>query len=481
VLSLTTTMVMATDGNPGFRVCLTNKGMDYAREVEMPILAQELQSLTIPDISGSAESPVGHIDYDISNIKASTVNLGTSAIDSQTDGIHLDLNSATIGLTAHWHYREHSWPHVSDSGSVDISAEDISINLVLDVGMSSSHEPTISIPSCSGGVHKIDLKFHGGASWLYNLFTGLIGDTVKDALNKELCSEIQKELVETGNKLLSTLPTTVDLDDYAEINFELIQAPNTTSTYLLTSHRGAFVTKSHNTTLPPFNAAPVPYPSNVTRMFYLFIDEYLARSAGWAYQQAGYLQWVITNNDVPSGFPVQLTTASLGQLVPGLLNVCANCTMDMHLAAIEDPLAIQINASTGLDLVLTFNISTYINPPTGTNGTDKFAFALQARIFGDGTVHLYTNQDTEYIGANISFVKVDLAVVDSAVGKIDPSLLQDVMNVFCQEVIVPQLNKHITQGFPIPTVDGLTFVGPEIVFGDGYVRIDTDISYTPSA
>ena len=106
------------------------------------------------------------IDYSLSSIHATSINLGTSAVDAQPDGIHLSLSSASIGLSAHWyaqqglvgcrgmavglhpvvapilahsvehacrHYREHSFPHISDSGSADISASSISLNLMLGV------------------------------------------------------------------------------------------------------------------------------------------------------------------------------------------------------------------------------------------------------------------------------------------------------------------------------------------------------------
>ena len=35
------------------------------RQVGIPILEQQLASVTIPDISGSAGTPIGSIDYDL--------------------------------------------------------------------------------------------------------------------------------------------------------------------------------------------------------------------------------------------------------------------------------------------------------------------------------------------------------------------------------------------------------------------------------
>lgn len=45
--------------------------------------------------------------------------------------------------------------------------------------------------------------------------------------------------------------------------------------------------------------------------------------------------------------------------------------------------------------------------------------------------------------------------------------------------IVQQLNQAGANGFPIPTLDGIALMNPEIVFEDGAIRIDTDIAYDP--
>lgn len=103
-------------------------------------------------------------------------------------------------------------------------------------------------------------------------------DAVKKSLNEELCREIQSSLVADGDKLLASLPTTVALDPYVDIDFCFLQAPVTTSSYLLTQHQGAFVPRATNSTLPPFLAGPLPTPTNTTRMFYVFLNEYLVNS-----------------------------------------------------------------------------------------------------------------------------------------------------------------------------------------------------------
>ena len=110
--------------------------------------------------------------------------------------------------------------------------------------------------------------------------------SVKKSLNSQLCTVLTTSLETDGNKMLATLPTMVKLDSYTDINFAFLQAPVTTTAYLMTDHLGAFVPREANTTLPPFPAGPMPQPVNTTRMFYVFLNEYLINSVGDGWHQS---------------------------------------------------------------------------------------------------------------------------------------------------------------------------------------------------
>lgn len=38
-------------------------------KVAIPIIQEKIQDLDIPDVSGSAKTPVGHVDYSLTDIK----------------------------------------------------------------------------------------------------------------------------------------------------------------------------------------------------------------------------------------------------------------------------------------------------------------------------------------------------------------------------------------------------------------------------
>ena len=69
----------------------------------------------------------------------------------------------------------------------------------------------------------------------------------------------------------------------------------------------------------------------------------------------------------------------------------------------------------------------------------------------------------------------------SQYGPVDAASLQMLVDFVVQGVLLPQLNHAGSKGIPIPMIDGVQFIRPEIVFGPNWVRVDTDINYTAAA
>ena len=56
------------------------------------------------------------------------------------------------------------------------------------VGKDDNGHATLQTTGCSLDVGGVSVDFHGGASWLYNLFDGTIEDLVEDKMQTEVCS-----------------------------------------------------------------------------------------------------------------------------------------------------------------------------------------------------------------------------------------------------------------------------------------------------
>lgn len=470
---------IAAAQNPGFQIALTNKGLEYAREVALPILIHDLQTMTIPDIHGSAGTPVGSISYDLTQIHVTGVSIPTSSIVVNTVGINVALSGTSLSLNAHWHYREDSWPHISDSGTADISASGVTASVTVAVGVSAAHEPTVATQTCTAGIGKLDVTFHGGASWLYNLFSGFIADELKKSLVSQLCGIIKNEIDVEGNKVLSTLPIQEKIDAFSLINFELLSAPALPGDFIATRHKGEFFSIAHpaeSPFTPP--ALPVPAAGSLSRMFYVWVSSYMLESAGWVYEQVGVLNYTVTPSQVPASFPLKLNTSSFRPFIPALFAKYPDMAMELTVAAVGNPLTVDIGAG-GLLVVGTGSLSFAVVQPSGALVPDVFVvdFVLTASgvawVAGDGTHNS--------IVANLTLVNVAMTLASSTVGPIALAPLQDVLNLFTEYFLLPAVNKQLNKGFVIPVVDGLTFVNPQVSYADGLIVVDTDVSYKPSS
>ena len=60
-------------------------------------------------------------------------------------------------------------------------------------GMTSKGEPSVRVQRCTFDAGSVDVKFHGGTSWLINLFHKKISGAIESALNDQVrinCSKL---------------------------------------------------------------------------------------------------------------------------------------------------------------------------------------------------------------------------------------------------------------------------------------------------
>lgn len=204
-------------------------------------------------------------------------------------------------------------------------------------------------------------------------------DALKHSLNDQLCAQISQVINDQLNKVLSTLPTDVPLDEYAGLNYQLTAAPLTTPNYGLITSKGQFYILNQPSLTPPFPPPQLPTPTAYDRMFYFYVTPYTVETAGWAYSASGRLNYTIlpsmvsrgyglcctgnkkasiitdcallspnplshcySQTQVPSGFPVQLNTNSLGVIIPQLKKMYPNMSMEVTIVPAAMPFTVVV-------------------------------------------------------------------------------------------------------------------------------------------
>ncbi|CAI8057853.1 Lipopolysaccharide-binding protein [Geodia barretti] len=428
--------------NPGLRTALTSKGLNYACSVGIPILEKELLTVAIPDISGDADTPIGSISYSLSNIKLVSFKIPTASITSSSGGLSAQASGISIYVTADWHYREDSWPHISDSGSLDVSGSSISLEVGVVMGADSKGHATLSSTTCSFNIGNLDVHFSGGAAWLYNLFSDDIADSLKDSLRGQVCDEAKSTINTQGNAALETLPVIVQVDSISEIDFRLLQSPSFTSEYMETLHKGEFYSIAHPVEAP-FTPPPLPPIANTTKMIYFWLTDYIAESAGFVYTMAGALQYNITPDMIPSSFPFKLNTASFKALIPELYQKFPNWPMQLDLNATKPP-DFTFSPSLGGNLTVFGDMAVEVVSPT--NKSMQLAFVLGLILYADASVAVKTNKSGGDIATfNATFLKVDMTLLESNVGDFNVAVLQTVVNLVCTGFVIPTINREYSE------------------------------------
>jgi len=329
---------------------------------------------------------------------------------------------------------------------------------------------TVNTSDPEVAIGKFDITLSGGASWLYNFFIGIFQSNIKSAVESSLSAAIKQNINDNANKAFATLPVIQKVNDNLEIDYAMVQLILYTSDYLTTSHKGEFFNPKQRLTSPG-TASVMPNSVDSTRQLQILLSEYSANSALFVFQQETLVQGVITEADLPPNSPVRLNSSDLAWLIlaPGIPKSFPDMAMQLLVESSEDPVVSM--TTEGGSVNATGNLTVQVILP---NGTLFNAFTLSGTAFCQANASVVAqNVSVEliYLGANVS-------LESSQVGTVLMSMINTLMGQL-GKFVVPMLNKKLEPGFPIPSVDGVSFVDPEVTWHDGFVMIATDFKYQP--
>ncbi|XP_058859420.1 bactericidal permeability-increasing protein-like [Acipenser ruthenus] len=277
----------------------------------MAVLQQKLKSIKIPDMSGKEKvSPIGKVQYSLTEMQIESVSLPKSAVGlSPGTGVVLSIGNAYISIKGNW--RVKYLRIVKDHGSFDLSVSGLTISAGIGVSRDETGRPTVSSASCSTSIGGVRIKFHGGASWLYNLFSKFIEKALRKALS-----------------------------DKGEF-------------YNIGQHRE-----------PPFTAPPFSLPEQASSMLYIGVSEFTLNSAGFVYYSAGVLNTNVTDDMIPKSSPLRLNTQTFGVFIPQIAQSYPNMSVKLIVQATQQPHATMQPSNVTVEVM--GSITAYVIKPDST-------------------------------------------------------------------------------------------------------------------
>ncbi|GFO20660.1 bactericidal permeability increasing protein [Plakobranchus ocellatus] len=456
--------------NPGVKVRVTKNGVNYANQVAHQKIVQQLQTLSIPDQSGKD----GHISYTLTNIRVQGVTPPASSISLVPDkgGITWALSNFGIAIHADWRVKyKKAWIHISDSGSVDVSLSGVNLVETASFGIDKTGRPSIASSGCSDSIGGVDVHFHGGSAFILNLFRHTVENKIKDMLQPKICDEVVQVINNDAAKSLATMDVTVEIAKRFLLDYRLVAAPAITTDYFEILDKGEVFWEA-DVKESPFSPSPIPALADNSRMVYIWVTEYTPNTFFYQAQTHGYLKYNVTKDDLPDDQSSYLNTTCpfkcIGTIIPQIGKLYPNSTVELRLHSQALPKATASNKT--LTAALSTIMDLYAHTP---DRKVPFLATLNVNV----SLTLKPSIKDEKLNAVISDHSFKLSVLKSAIGQLNPTLLNIVLGGVMDFVVIPKLNKIAAKGVQLPMVGGVQFNNTELILQEGNLLIGTDLQY----
>ncbi|KAF0980344.1 hypothetical protein FDP41_013558 [Naegleria fowleri] len=452
----------------GIKASVQQRALNYMAQQLMPLIQKQLNApIAVPDVQGEVETPIGHVTYQLSSITLSRLGLSTPSIQVNPQGLGVTISSATAHMNCNWHYRENSWPHISDSGSADADIT-IAITFNVQVVIQDSTHFNIVLSGFNARFTNFNLSLHGGASWLYNIFLNNFKNSIEQAAQNAINTQVASAVNNVLSNTLSTLNLQIPILSYGVLFDSTLQIVSyTPSTYMTIGTAGRCFIKGQQ----PYPGQPSYMPNSLGNdvMIEMFVSDYTLNSAGFAFTQAGIFNYLLTQHTLPSAISWMFNTTNLQFFIPALYNKYPNRELQVDFIVPTAP--VFTISPKGVEVSLIAQAIFQVILPTGPVN----AFALNLNALLDWEVQIVANNLT----GSLQYKSANVTLAYSTIGNLDVSLISSIVNLLFQYGIVPIGNILAQRGFPLPTVEGLTLQNPTVSYQTGFIAVRSNFVFVP--
>jgi len=478
VLALSTVALSQTNtGNKiGVKVAVSQSALSYLKDQALPVAEKAALTAVIPDMTEEVHVPVvGEVELTLKNMKINRLNvLNSSILLNSGNIITVAFSGLNLDITLNWHYRESRWPHIADSGSGEGSVASAAGVVSVLVSSDATGHPTAKFVSCGMDLTGLSIKLHGGSSWLYDAVIQMFHKRIAHALESGICNALTTTVQAQLSQYLAELPVQYAIGDHFAVDYSLAD-PNgiviTPDNILIGSCAGEIFPKGGQPGQAP--GQPVAMPNSITdTQFQVFITDYSVESFGFTAVKTGLAEMLITKDMAPALAKDFFATDFYGQYAPGLLEKYGSGTEVSLFLAIHQIPDVIFSEKNGIDVKIGVEMTVRAKNSAGAF-EDAFTLLLSCDVDGDAKVN------NTVISGELTSVTAAASLVQSQVGDVDIDGINELVQ-FALSMGLDTVNQILAKGTPLPTLPGLEFINPSIIYRDDYIVVATNIRYTPS-
>ncbi|XP_030069332.1 BPI fold-containing family B member 4 [Microcaecilia unicolor] len=345
-------------------------------------------------------------------------------------------------------------------GLLDIAVE-VNITARTRLTQERSGVPRLVIEDCNTLLGGINIRLLNGL--LSNIVDGLLHTVLGNILPAVLCPVVTVVL-DLVNGLLLTVNELVPIGIIGSVQYTVSALP-------LVS--GQFIQLDLNTVVgklggglidyPLGNAAPISMPPMKDAS-----GAQLGLSANFlgcvltALQKQGLLNVDITDGDIPSLPP--LTTAVLGGLIPKVATMFSDARPLVLKITVSKPPIVSLKKDEGI-VKMTAKAEVLASMP---GSSTRSICALNADIVLDAKFSVVA----EKLKIELSLESSKIALISSAVGDFDISILDGLVTTLMQAALLPSVNTVLGAGVPLPKLMHTDFKDVDIDILDDLVVVN---------
>ncbi|XP_062425390.1 BPI fold-containing family C protein [Rhea pennata] len=453
------------EANPGLKVRITQKGLDYGRRIGVELLKQAILKETFPSWSGQESFSFVKVNYKISGLRINAVDFPeTSASFIPGTGISLSVARASATISADW--RMKAWL-LRDQGGITVSLSGLFMAVVFEVSRDSTGHLSMLLHNCQLIINSVKVKLNGGSSWIYNFLSGYLEKPIQTKLDENLCLNI-KYKIQMMDAQLRKLKVLSQIDAFAQIDCSLVSSPAVFKSHINLDLKGT-VYPVGNHTDPPFMPAPFTLPSQGDSMLYLGVSNYFLKSASLAYYRAGIFNITISlSQELATSF--NLTTGIFNDFVPQIAVYYITAHPVLLKLMATSPPVVSLQAD-GCSLQITGCVDVFAVLP---NSTIQYIFT--GNLTASTRVNLTVIKEKLIISLLLKRLQFSLLHSIASFSE-QVSLVENFLFYALRSVAIPVINDKLGKGFPLPNLAHTVLIRPVIKVNQGHLVISTDVHY----
>ncbi|AWP09446.1 Bactericidal permeability-increasing protein [Scophthalmus maximus] len=464
-LSVTAVLMLfscAHGENPAIQVILTNKGLQYGKHAGTDWIQKMLEHVTLPDISGKVN--VGFwcsIHYTLTNTSIEKCDLPEPSADFYPDatGLKTSMSGLSVALSGQWMTH---FGIIHDKGSFDMAILGVDVTSVVELGKDADGHLSVSSANCVAQVGDVDVRFHGGASWIFKRFVKHFKKRISKEIENRICPNVE-ELIASVEYHLQAMNVSFEVDPAMAMNLSLSTSPTIDVSSLNLGLKGEFFSEKTRAD-PPFEAQPFTMPEQQAFMLSVGLSEFTLNSASYVYYSYGVFQRFIDDSMIPPGFPLHLNTSLMGPYVPQLPKMFPGLLMDLHVYARDTPMfSFQPGA---VKLGIQGAVKAFAIQP---NGTQTPLFQLNIDLTLSSKVWIADGK----VKGSVSTDNFTLTLAGSEVGSFGTDALENIARKVV-EMGLEILNKRLGRGLVLPRLKRAQLVNSVLKVQEGFIALFSD-------